>query len=95
MEMLPATAGPDVVLWSWCSGDLDRGRLPDRRVLVRFKSPDEPKPRRRLWLLVDDGEGELCHPHPAFDEDLSSGQVRLIQAFVLDQARQAAAQASS
>ena len=31
---------------------------------------------------------------PAFDEDLSSGQVRLIQAFVLDQARQAAASAA-
>ena len=70
LELAPATASPDVVLWSWCTGYLDRDRLPDHRVLVRFDFPDQPKPRHRLWLLVDDGDAELCHQHPGFDEDL-------------------------
>lgn len=70
LELAPATASPDVVLWSWCNGFLERDRLPDRRVLVRFDFPDQPKPRHRLWLLADSHGAEICHTHPGFDEDL-------------------------
>ena len=59
-----------MVLWQWCTGYLERDRLPDRRVLVRFDFPDQPKPRHRLWLLADSGDAEICHQHPGFDEDL-------------------------
>jgi FAD/FMN-containing dehydrogenase/DNA-binding HxlR family transcriptional regulator len=70
LELAPATASPDVVLWSWSTAFLQRELLPDRRVLVRFEFPDQPLPRRRLWLLVDHHDAELCHKHPGFDEDL-------------------------
>lgn len=70
LELAPATASPDVVLWQWCTGYLEHDRLPDRRVLVRFDFPGQPTPRHRLWLLVDGGDAELCHQHPGFDEDL-------------------------
>lgn len=70
LELAPATASPDVVLWSWCTAYLQRDLLPDHRVLARFDFPHQPKPRHRLWLLVNDGAAEVCHKHPGFDEDL-------------------------
>ena len=70
LELAPATASPDVVLWAWSTAYLQRDQLPDRRVLVRFEFPDQPAPRQRLWLLVDHNDAELCHKHPGFDEDL-------------------------
>jgi DNA-binding HxlR family transcriptional regulator len=38
-ELTPEHAHPGVVLWGWVSCHLDRGRLPHRRVLVRFDYP--------------------------------------------------------
>jgi FAD/FMN-containing dehydrogenase/DNA-binding HxlR family transcriptional regulator len=70
LELAPATASPDVVLWSWSTAFLQRDQLPDRRVLVRFEFPGQPPPRHRLWLLFDHQDAELCHKHPGFDEDL-------------------------
>jgi hypothetical protein len=72
LELAPATASPDVVLWSWSTAFLQRELLPDRRVLVRFEFPDQSPPRQRLWLLVDHQDAELCHKHPGFDEDLGA-----------------------
>jgi len=70
LELAPATASPDVVLWSWSTAYLQRDLLPDHRVLARFDFPHQPKPRHRLWLLVEEGAAEVCHRHPGFDEDL-------------------------
>lgn len=70
LEVAPATASPDVVLWAWCTGYLRRDRLPDRRVVVRFEFPGQPSPRTRLWLLVEHHDAELCHTAPGFEEDL-------------------------
>jgi DNA-binding HxlR family transcriptional regulator len=38
-ELTPDHAHPGVVLWGWVTCHLDRGRLPRRRVLVRFDYP--------------------------------------------------------
>lgn len=70
MEVTPAHSNPDVVLRSWSTTFLRPDRLPESRVLVRFEFPGQPGYRRRLWLLVEDGEGEVCHKHPGFEEDL-------------------------
>ena len=71
MEVTPEHADPDAVLWSWCTTYFRRDRLPKGRILVRFEFPeDQPTHRRRLWLLVEDGEGEICHRDPGFAEDL-------------------------
>lgn len=69
LELAPEMASPDVVLWSWCSAYLEHDLLPDHRVLVRFDFPREPGPRRQLWMLIDGGDGEVCHRHPGFEED--------------------------
>lgn len=61
---------PLLVLWAWCTMHLARDRLPDRRVVVRFDFPDQPPDKRRLWLLVADGDAELCTKPTRFDEDL-------------------------
>jgi DNA-binding HxlR family transcriptional regulator len=70
LELAPAHTNPDVVLWSWCTTYLRRDLLPSGRVLVRFDFPEEPESRRRLWLLVQDGDAEVCAKPPGFEEDL-------------------------
>ena len=70
LELAPPTASPDVVVWSWCTAYLEHDRLPERRVLVRFDFPDQPAPRRRMWMLVEHGDAEICHKDPGFDEDV-------------------------
>jgi DNA-binding HxlR family transcriptional regulator len=61
---------PDVVIWSWCNGFWRRDQVPDGRVVVRFDFQREGGRRVRLWLLVQDGEVEVCRRHPGFEEDL-------------------------
>jgi hypothetical protein len=41
-----------------------------RRVVVRFDFTDQPPEGRRVWMLVENGDAELCKKHPKFDEDL-------------------------
>ena len=41
---------------------------PDRHVLlVRFEFPDEPAGDRWYWMLIEDGEAELCRTDPGGD----------------------------
>jgi FAD/FMN-containing dehydrogenase/DNA-binding HxlR family transcriptional regulator len=71
MELTPEQSDPDVVLWSWCYSFLRRDRLPDGRALVRFDFKAGRKGRPiRVWLLLEDGDGELCAKYPGFEEDL-------------------------
>lgn len=37
---------------------------------MRFEFADQPADVRRLWLLVEDRDPEVCKHHPGFDEDL-------------------------
>jgi DNA-binding HxlR family transcriptional regulator len=69
-ELTPEHAHPGVVLWGWVSCHLDRGRLPRRRVLVRFDYPTLSGPGSRGWLLIERGDAEICEKHPGGDEDL-------------------------
>lgn len=70
LDVTPAHADPDSILWSWSTTFLRRERLPEGRVLVRFEFPNQPTWRQRCWLLVEDQEVEVCHTDPGFDEDL-------------------------
>jgi DNA-binding HxlR family transcriptional regulator len=69
-ELTPEHAHPGVVLWGWVTCHLDRGRLPRRRVLVRFDYPTLSGPGSRGWLLIERGDAEICEKHPGGDEDL-------------------------
>lgn len=69
MDVRPEHSDPGVILWSWCQLYLRRDRLPKRRVVVRFEF-DYRGRRQTSWLLIDDGDGELCAFDPGFGDDL-------------------------
>ncbi|MGH3147705.1 MAG: FAD-binding protein, partial [Rubrobacter sp.] len=71
MDVSLEHSDPDVVLWSWCHGFMRRDRLPEGRVLVRFEFPCQPVYLRRIWLLLEDKEVELCTKYPGFEEDVT------------------------
>jgi DNA-binding HxlR family transcriptional regulator len=70
LELGNEHTNPRVVLWAWATVYLARERLPKQRVLVRFEFTDLPPDRRRVWLLAEHGDAEVCEKHPGFDEDL-------------------------
>lgn len=70
LDVTPAHADPDLILWSWTSTFLRRDKLPEGRVLIRFEFPGQVSWRQRCWLLIEDGEVEVCHTDPGFEEDL-------------------------
>lgn len=45
-------------------------RFPDRRIVVYFEFTDAKKGMRRWWLVVEDGEVDLCLEDPGHDIDL-------------------------
>jgi len=69
-DLKPEHAHPGVVLWGWVNGNLDRDRLPRRRVVVRFDYPTVSGPGSRGWLLIAHGDAEVCEKHPGGEEDL-------------------------
>ena len=71
MDVTFDQAEPDVVLWSWCTTFLRADLLPEGRMSVRFEfAGDGPSYRRRLWLLLENGDLELCRKDPGFEESL-------------------------
>jgi len=69
-ELTPEHAHPGVVLWAWVTYYLDRNRLPERRVLVRFDFPTLKPHGKNGWMLIDHGDAELCEKYPGGDEEL-------------------------
>ena len=69
MEVRPTHTEPGVVLWSWCRVYLARDLLPSGRVLVRFDFEYAGRPDR-AWLLIEDGDAELCATDPGHGDDL-------------------------
>lgn len=69
-ELKPEHAHPGVVLWVWANFFLDRDRLPQRRLVVRFEYPTLPASARRSWLLIERGDAEYCLKHPGGEEEL-------------------------
>jgi DNA-binding HxlR family transcriptional regulator len=69
-DLTPDQAHPGVVLWTWATFFLDRDRLPQRRVLVRFDYPTLSGPGSRGWLLIERGDAEICEKYPGGEEHL-------------------------
>lgn len=67
LDAAVAPLDPTVLLWAICKS-MNRDRMPEERVCVRFEFRDSPK--RRYWLLVQRPEPEVCTNPPGFDEDL-------------------------
>lgn len=70
LELRPEHVDPGMVLDAWCRHDLDRVRLPDRRVVARFDFVDQPHKTDRFWFIFDGDRSEVCRTYPGFDEDL-------------------------
>ena len=66
-EVQPAHHDPYLALWS-LAHLVDLDALPRPRVVVRFEITDRRFPAR-LWLLVGNGEQEVCVHDPGFAED--------------------------
>lgn len=64
VDVLPEHADPGFALWAWCQVQLDREALPADRVVVQFTFPDEAPGNRYFWLLVEDGDAEVCASDP-------------------------------
>ena len=67
LDIAPQHMDPYVVLWATCK-TLEWGRIPDRRVNIRFDIRDGSV--RKLWLLLEKPHAEVCVKPPGFDEDL-------------------------
>jgi DNA-binding HxlR family transcriptional regulator len=72
IETAPTLEQLDVSLLMWdMRRNLDPRPLPDRRVAIAFRYPDQPKARRDWWLLVTPEHGaDLCSVDPGFEVDL-------------------------
>jgi DNA-binding HxlR family transcriptional regulator len=70
LELAPEHADPYVVLWAWCEWYLERERLPDYRVVVRFEFADQPLRSRCFWIVFDGDRSEVCRKDPGYDVDL-------------------------
>ena len=70
VELQPEHSDPSFVLWAWVHVHLQRERLPERRVVVRFDFPDQRPPHHRFWILFDGERTELCYSHPKYPHQL-------------------------
>lgn len=69
VEVRPEHSDVGLVLSTWCRTSLQHGRLPDRRVVVRFEF-DQRGRHIWAWMLVQDGTAEICNFDPGFGDDL-------------------------
>jgi DNA-binding HxlR family transcriptional regulator len=69
MQVRPVHTEPGVVLWSWCQVYMKRELLPKERVVVRFDFEYRGTPET-AWLLIENGEAELCATDPGYGDDV-------------------------
>lgn len=69
MEVRPIHTEPSVILWSWCNVYLRKDLLPESRVVVRFEFEYRGQ-AETAWLLVHQGEAEICAIDPGYGDDL-------------------------
>lgn len=49
---------------------IDTDALPEGRQVISFEYPDAPGELRVWWLVIEDGEVDLCQSDPGYDVDL-------------------------
>ncbi len=60
---------PSLLMWDM-RRNLDPTPIPPRRVVIQFLYRDVPPGKQKWWLIVDNGEADLCWTDPGFDVDL-------------------------
>ncbi|MDP8961135.1 MAG: helix-turn-helix transcriptional regulator [Actinomycetota bacterium] len=70
LEVTTEHTDPGFALWAWSKYHLDPEHLPEVRVLVEFRFPEEPPSNRRYWLLAEHRSAEVCYSHPGGEPDV-------------------------
>ncbi len=60
---------PSLLMWDM-RRNLDAGRLPPRRCTIQFLYPELSASQRCWWLVVENGQVDLCNFDPGYDVDL-------------------------
>jgi len=60
---------PTLLMWDM-RRNLSPAPLPPRRCTIQFLYPELPETRRNYWLVVNDGNVDLCSVDPGFEIDL-------------------------
>lgn len=60
---------PTLLMWD-LRRNVRAARFPPGRSTVHFLYPEAPEARRAYWLVVQDGEADLCYQDPGFEVDL-------------------------
>ena len=60
---------PALLMWDM-RRNLDPRPMPPQRRVIQFVYRDQPAARRSWWLVVQEGETDLCSTDPGFDVDL-------------------------
>ena len=71
LEVTHEHSDPGFALWAWCQLQMDRSLLPTARLVVALIFPDERPTNRRYWILIEDGDAELCYTDPGGDPALT------------------------
>ncbi len=70
VQVGPEHTDPGFALWAWCTAQLNRDALPAGRVVVAFTFVDQPPGDRRYWLLVENGDAQVCYTDPGGEPDV-------------------------
>ncbi len=57
---------PSLLLWDM-HRNVDHGAVPKGRTVVHFQFPDVPARSRRWWLVITDGDVDVCDTDPGYD----------------------------
>lgn len=58
-----------VLMWD-IRGRIDTATLPGGRTVIQFEFSDAPNTMRLWWLVIEDGETDLCQSDPGHEVDL-------------------------
>ena len=65
-ELGDADLDPKLLLWDM-HRNIDPDTIPPGRTVVQFEFPDAPRKARRWWLVITDGEADVCDVDPGYD----------------------------
>ena len=60
---------PQLLMWDM-RRRIDASRFPQSRIVIGFMFRDMPSSKRAYWLIVDQGDVDLCIKYPGFEVDL-------------------------
>ena len=61
---------PKLLLWDM-HRNVDSAAVPDRRTVVHFSFPEAARGEREWWLVLTDGEADVCDDDPGHEVDAS------------------------